>query len=498
MRLRAAFILRVDAVLSCLGRFFGPEGTRGAIMVIFALSLVPMTMTFGTAMDFAHAEKSKVMLRKAIDTAALGALAQSDPSEDQVMATANAFLEANLDGLAAEITSLNIHSEPGKVRIDASAEVPTTLMSAFGIDSLTIEAESEAIFGTMPVEIALVIDNTGSVYEGGVADDLKAAIKDFLTELETQFATGSPGANQPRVALIPYTSFVNVKGPGFKWDWIDTNGYSSIHRAGLDLATGETLFDLFDQIPNAEWMGCVMARPGDLEWEDTAPDIGDGDSLFVPLFSPDEPDHWIETGAYARRANNYLPDDYFTSSTVPNYLDLYDALTTEQVYNDIIRSTDKYNGTPFAYPSAAGTSINGPNNGCDSVPVMPLTTDVSSIRNAVDQLSYQVGGGTNTAEGMAWGYRVLSPDEPFSEGNEFSPATQKIMIVFTDGINNASKHEESKRKDTVKSTYTAYGYRREARLGFDSLSDYDNHIDDRMLDVCDKAKEYGILVHTNV
>jgi hypothetical protein len=48
------------------------------------------------------------------------------------------------------------------------------------------------------------------------------------------------------------------------------------------------------------------------------------------------------------------------------------------------------------------------------------------------------GGGTNQAEGLAWGWRVLSPSAPFTEGrpyNDPSDPVRKVIVLMTDGEN---------------------------------------------------------------
>ena len=45
------------------------------------------------------------------------------------------------------------------------------------------------------------------------------------------------------------------------------------------------------------------------------------------------------------------------------------------------------------------------------------------------------GGGTNQAEGLAWGWRVLSPSPPFTEGAPYGPEVRKVIVLMSDGEN---------------------------------------------------------------
>ena len=59
----------------------------------------------------------------------------------------------------------------------------------------------------------------------------------------------------------------------------------------------------------------------------------------------------------------------------------------------------------------------------------------------------QAKGGTNIMEGVMWGWRVLSPEPPFTEGKAYDdPENDKFLIVMTDGENwhqSRSNHNKS-------------------------------------------------------
>lgn len=90
----------------------------------------------------------------------------------------------------------------------------------------------------------------------------------------------------------------------------------------------------------------------------------------------------------------------------------------------------KYNGA-IDYT----TDSRGPNADCPTQAIMPLGKEPAPVRSAIN--SMVASGGTNIHEGAAWGFRTLSPGEPFPEGNPYQEATSKIMIVMTDGENTA-------------------------------------------------------------
>jgi hypothetical protein len=79
----------------------------------------------------------------------------------------------------------------------------------------------------------------------------------------------------------------------------------------------------------------------------------------------------------------------------------------------------------------------GPNRGCPT-PIVPLTSNESTLQTNIAAMRHWSGGGTNQAEGLAWGWRVLSPGAPFTEGAAFNAAhdnVRKVIVLMSDGEN---------------------------------------------------------------
>ncbi|MDQ2704956.1 MAG: hypothetical protein M3Y43_07315, partial [Pseudomonadota bacterium] len=159
----------------------------------------------------------------------------------------------------------------------------------------------------------------------------------------------------------------------------------------------------------------------------------------------------------------------------------------------------------------------GPNFSCTTSPVTPLT-DVTveagklAITAAIDAM--EPTGNTNVPEGTAWGWRVLSSNEPFTEGrgNE-EKGNDKIIIVLTDGAN---VYGDQGGDDYAgnKSTYAAYGYAGQKFAESETTgrlykgtsddvsnntytsSNYQKALDEHMRAICTNAKNANILVMT--
>lgn len=88
----------------------------------------------------------------------------------------------------------------------------------------------------------------------------------------------------------------------------------------------------------------------------------------------------------------------------------------------------------YQTPSTSSFS-RGPNADCTRTAILPMTSDPTTVINSIN--SMQAEGGTNIHVGTVWGFRALSPTEPFTQGAAYGGATSKVMIVMTDGENTA-------------------------------------------------------------
>ena len=79
-------------------------------------------------------------------------------------------------------------------------------MKLFGVDTIDVSARTVIHRQTRGMELALVMDNTGSMRSGGKMDAMKDAAQDLLDIL---FA-GNETVPNFWVSVVPYTATVNV------------------------------------------------------------------------------------------------------------------------------------------------------------------------------------------------------------------------------------------------------------------------------------------------
>ncbi|TGS35968.1 hypothetical protein EN823_13580, partial [bacterium M00.F.Ca.ET.180.01.1.1] len=113
---------------------------------------------------------------------------------------------------------------------------------------------------------------------------------------------------------------------------------------------------------------------------------------------------------------------------------------------------------------ASASAGDGPNSACTTNPITPLkdvtvTAQKQQLDDAIDAMAPT--GNTNVPEGLAWGWRTVSSNEPFTEGRPNSEkGNDKVVIVLTDGANTYYTPSSLGYSDPAnsKSTYASYGY----------------------------------------
>jgi len=157
----------------------------GNVALLFGLAAIPVIVGAGIAMDTARAYMVKTRLGAALDAAALAVGSQTNQPEATLTAELKSYFYNNYcKSVAAGVTVIscsstvanesNINVEAttditgATVDYRATARVPTTFMQLVGISQLTVSVATQTTkFPGM--EIAVVLDNTGSMLCGAAA-----------------------------------------------------------------------------------------------------------------------------------------------------------------------------------------------------------------------------------------------------------------------------------------------------------------------------------------
>ncbi len=205
-----------------MGRNFRHDES-GATAVGFALALVPMLGLAGAAIDYSRASAARARLIAATDAAALTAAREHSRGPTERDRIANDVFLVNM-GETPGINGarLTIVEKGGVIRVEARLDHPTTFAQFVGQNYNAISTASEVGINDSTTEIALVLDNTGSMKNDMSA--LKAAANKLVDQV---FRFGESA--QVRMSVVPFNASVNVGVQNLPNTMIDTGGQSKWH-----------------------------------------------------------------------------------------------------------------------------------------------------------------------------------------------------------------------------------------------------------------------------
>lgn len=201
------------------GTFFARllKDTRANTLAIGAASVIPLIGLVGGGVDASRMYLTKSRLQQACDSATLaarkklgGGSLENGEIPGSITTTADNFFEANFaDGMYGSEDVEFTLAAGSNTRMDgtASVNVPTTLMTVFGIDEIELNVECSAELNLPNIDVMLVLDTSGSMSGSRIAG-LKNAVFAFYDEVMAV----KPDEAQLRIGVVPYNAAVNVGG----------------------------------------------------------------------------------------------------------------------------------------------------------------------------------------------------------------------------------------------------------------------------------------------
>ena len=234
---------------------------HGGVAPIFALAIIPIIGLAGAAVDYSRAAAARSAMHAALD--ATGLMLSKDAATmtlGQISAKATDIFNAEFS--RTDVGNLQVNAvlnspQAGSftLTVSASGNVATTFTRILGQNSVALNASTDVNWGIKKLELALALDNTGSMGQSGKLGELKTAAKNLLTTLKN--AAKQPG--DVKVSIIPFDTTVNV-GTVYKDEfWVD---YS------------------VKGIQKNQWTGCVMDRDQSNDVNDATPVAGNHSTLF--------------------------------------------------------------------------------------------------------------------------------------------------------------------------------------------------------------------------
>ena len=264
------FFCGVERSLRAFGRRMATD-TRGNVAMLFGLSLpVLILMTVG-GVDIHRASTVRVNLQDALDAAALSAARSPYTSNVDLQRVGLVSLRANLKAYPDVIlreadTSFVLNSQNVVIassRVDVKTLVANLFLPPYGKfmdDYLPVGAHSEVNRSSKNLEVALVLDITGSM-AGQRLTDLKAAAKDLVDlvvqPLQTPFYS--------RMSVVPYASGVNLGSYANAARGTPTS-YRSISGAAWTTGSSESISGISRASPGVVSSSSHGFSTGDVVW----------------------------------------------------------------------------------------------------------------------------------------------------------------------------------------------------------------------------------------
>jgi Flp pilus assembly protein TadG len=436
--------------------------------MLFGLALIPILLGVGVAVDYGRALIVRERMADAADAAALAIGSWTGLTEPELKTKAQQFFDANYPPTQiGTVGTLNVNFVGDDIMVDVSGVVPTTFMKLANIDTMDVGASTVVRKKERNIEVVLVLDITGSMNSGGKLTAMKNAAKKLVDIL----FEGKGVSDTLKIGLVPFSAAVNVGSDKQNSGWLDTATYpnnSAIAKEDFGFTNGQSAWTLYSQLRNRSWTGCVRERGGSAELSDDPPTSTA--TRWAPYFAPDEPDN---DSSYV---NDYLSDGSYSNANCPGGTSNAEK---RQCY------TGKYNN------ANASPSSRGPHYLCPPSPITPMTNVKSTVTNAINALV--ANGNTVIPAGLLWGWRVISPTEPYTEGRPYDDEKWvKAIVLLTDGENDISEGGNGHNR----SVYNAFGYAKSGHLGSTNGSNAEATLNTKTATVCGLVKAKEILVYT--
>ena len=226
---------------SSFRRFRRDENGSAAMML--GLAFIPLCLIGGAALDYARGAREKAALDSALDSTALAAAQDARRfTQAELRTRAQAYFAAAYaahGGSGSPTVTLNVDAGAKRLSVSAANALPTTLMKIGGIDEMRIASAATVSYGSPNIEVALVLDNTGSMDWDNKMDALQVAASNFINQLSAK--ARAPG--EIKVSVVPFSTTVRTETANAAAPWLS-----------------------FDAVAPANWTGCIAdrAKPSDV------------------------------------------------------------------------------------------------------------------------------------------------------------------------------------------------------------------------------------------
>jgi Flp pilus assembly protein TadG len=477
---------------------------RGNVAMIFALSLVPLTVAAGAGLDLSRALMERARLAEALDAAGLAVGASQNLSTDQIQQLATAYFDANytIDPSFGARPQLQVTPGEGTVTLSASVDMPTTLMHVVGINTLSVGYSSKIVWGQTKLWVALVLDNTGSMCQpyrsDGPCTDVPSgkqtkigALKTATSNLLTLLKGASAHDGDVLVSIVPFTKDVNVGTSHAGDSWINWSDWESAPANG----TPSSSVGPGSSCPYStrdEGYVCQSTPVNGSSSVSSIPSSGTYAGYICPGVDNGS-DNNGRASRYYNGCYNSTPITRTVSScwgksnctctggwnSVCTQISGYShawIVNDHSTWTGCVMDRNQDYDVSVTTPTSSGTNFYAENSTTcyysstvNLAPITPLTdirtsSGWATLSDAVDAM--QANGNTNQTIGIIHGIQTLMSGNPYNAGT-LPPYTSKVLIILSDGLNTQNRWSSSA-----------------------------NSINDREKLACQAAKDQGAVIYT--
>jgi len=369
----------------------------GNFAVLFSLAASVLALAVGFSVNVTQLYNAKSSLQGVVDAAVTSTardLTTGVIKETDANTSVQVFLDANsqagiLQADQVVMDKLIVDRTAKTVQVDAHIDLALYFPILGMGDMKRVAASTTALYSDKKVEVAMMLDITGSMAKRGNVDkigDLKAAAKNAV---QTMLQNQDPKDPRIRVAIVPYASGVNAGK-------LAENVYAEM-QVGSDL-------------PPVVGSPLLVAKTG---------------KSLLPFFS----DYISIVGAAMPHPDNCATERKDKNGDADLSADGPDTVRTD-------RNDKKY----YALVNRDDHLDGGGMNRCPDAEVIPLTADSGALLDSIND--FRADGYTAGAIAIQWTYYMLSPQwraaiKNAGLGNGASDANAKkiakVAILMTDG-----------------------------------------------------------------
>ncbi|HEY1545332.1 MAG TPA: pilus assembly protein [Xanthobacteraceae bacterium] len=263
------------------------DDRSGSVMPLLALAAIPVVGLIGASIDYSRAAAIQTTMQAAADSTSLAMYKEAAKlNATQLQTEAQAYFNAMFVNTGAAPPTVNVsytNTAGSQVVITANSSVNTLFMGLMGFSQLPISATSTAVWGNTRLRVALVLDNTGSMSQGGSgtasSPNKIQALQTASHSLLQQLQTAATNEGDVYVSIVPFAKDVNVGKTNYSQPWVDftdwdaANGTCSKSRQSTQ-ASCTANGGKWKSADHSTWNGCVTDRDQNYDTTNATPTSG--------------------------------------------------------------------------------------------------------------------------------------------------------------------------------------------------------------------------------